>query len=371
MPKDFKTEYDQIIKDYKTETTPRQDIFKEINKNDNPIVVFGCGWCGKHYFQLLLNHGYGDRLQGFCDNTVRGYDALSNKDIILPEDLAKNYRNATIVIGIGSPQTRNEVLQQLIGLGLNTENIISNFHLYQLDLEELEQHYEGYSWAYDFFDDEISKNVILNRIRGYLFNAPQPHYPPKEQYFSEDAITLSDDEVFVDCGHFTGDTTLIFIEKTKGQFKQVYGFEPEYENWLQAKQNLANYPNVESVNMGVFDKDKTVSFFTGFGGVSRVDNIGDGNTELTVTSLDSFFETATHKPTLIKMDIEGVEREALIGAEKIIKKYKPKLAICVYHKPGDIYELPRLIQTFGTDYKFTLRHYYSSNSETVMYGVPV
>ena len=68
------------------------------------------------------------------------------------------------------------------------------------------------------------------------------------------------------------------------------------------------------------------------------------------------------------MDIEGAELEALKGAEQIIRNFKPKLAICAYHKPEDLYTLPELIKSFRDDYVFYLRHYTDTLYETVLYA---
>jgi hypothetical protein len=69
------------------------------------------------------------------------------------------------------------------------------------------------------------------------------------------------------------------------------------------------------------------------------------------------------------MDIEGAELEAIKGAKRIIEEQKPKLAICVYHKPEDIWELPELILSYNKEYKFYIRHYSYKDNETVLYAV--
>ena len=73
--------------------------------------------------------------------------------------------------------------------------------------------------------------------------------------------------------------------------------------------------------------------------------------------------------TFIKLDVEGAEYEALLGAQNTIKKNRPKLAISIYHKPQDIFELPELIMSIRDDYRMYLRHYQLSPNETILYCV--
>ena len=97
--------------------------------------------------------------------------------------------------------------------------------------------------------------------------------------------------------------------------------------------------------------------------MSRIDE--NGEDEVEVRALD---EVVDGKVTFIKMDIEGAELQALFGAEKTIKKYKPKLAICIYHRLEDILEIPAYIHSIVPEYKFYIRHYSFSTSETVLYA---
>lgn len=69
------------------------------------------------------------------------------------------------------------------------------------------------------------------------------------------------------------------------------------------------------------------------------------------------------------MDVEGAELDTLIGAQETIKKYKPKLAISIYHKPEDIYMIPEFIMKCRDDYSFLIRHYTSCTFETILYAI--
>lgn len=92
----------------------------------------------------------------------------------------------------------------------------------------------------------------------------------------------------------------------------------------------------------------------------------DGDMVINVDCIDHVIK---EQVTFIKMDIEGAEYEALLGARKTILKYKPKLAICVYHKAEDIWKLPGLIHQFNPEYVFYFRHYSFADNETVLYAL--
>ena len=61
---------------------------------------------------------------------------------------------------------------------------------------------------------------------------------------------------------------------------------------------------------------------------------------VSTVTIDDFSENHL-KPTFLKMDIEGSEMNALMGSKNVISKYKPKLAICIYHKPSDLFSIPK------------------------------
>ena len=72
---------------------------------------------------------------------------------------------------------------------------------------------------------------------------------------------------------------------------------------------------------------------------------------------------------VIKMDIEGAEREALRGCSATIQQWSPVLMICLYHRWDDLWEIPRLIRSLG-NYEFYLGQHTESAVETVLYAIP-
>ena len=120
------------------------------------------------------------------------------------------------------------------------------------------------------------------------------------------------------------------------------------------------------LNAAFYDKHGAISINSGRGEGSF---IGDGgNTKVKTVTLDEVTEDKA--VGYIKMDVEGSEYAALRGAEQTIKTQKPLLAISIYHKRSDIWEIPQLVLQFNGDYKFYLRHYTVSYGDTVLYAVP-
>ena len=68
------------------------------------------------------------------------------------------------------------------------------------------------------------------------------------------------------------------------------------------------------------------------------------------------------------MDIEGSEIKALEGAKNTISKYKPNLAICIYHKTDDLWKIPDLIHKMVPEYQLYIRHHSCIFYDTVLYA---
>ena len=92
-----------------------------------------------------------------------------------------------------------------------------------------------------------------------------------------------------------------------------------------------------------------------------------GVNKIETISIDEMLDG--QRASYIKMDIEGAEMEALQGAHDTINKFRPKLAISVYHKEDDLWNIPYYLHEKYPWYKFYLRHYTTITTETILYAV--
>ena len=111
--------------------------------------------------------------------------------------------------------------------------------------------------------------------------------------------------------------------------------------------------NIRLFRMGIWSEDRDLSFSDSLGrGSSFSENGGD---TLAVTKIDTLF--AVQETTYIKMDVEGCERQAIIGGINTLRRDKPKLNIAVYHRSEDIFSIPLQIHSVEPSYKLYLRQH--------------
>lgn len=184
------------------------------------------------------------------------------------------------------------------------------------------------------------------------------------QYF--DVFDARKDEVFVDAGAYDGGTVRDFIRWCGGNYNMIYSFEPDEANYLKCKELIEReqIERIQLIRKGTYDRDMNLNFdASGDGGASITES---GSSVVEVTSIDAVLNGA--EATFLKMDVEGSELKSLYGARKTIERYRPRLAICVYHKILDFIEIPLLLLEMNPSYRFYLRHYASNLCETVLYA---
>ena len=152
-----------------------------------------------------------------------------------------------------------------------------------------------------------------------------------------------------------------------GYWKKVYAWEPDEINRcrLIATCEARKYQNIEIIPLGLWSKKTELHFNQQGKDWSKISE--DGSYTVVVDSIDNI--CWENRVTFIKLDIEGSELEALRGAEKIIRRDKPRLAISIYHKPQDYFEIPLYIKELVPEYKLYIRHHKFNKNDTVLYAI--
>ncbi len=196
--------------------------------------------------------------------------------------------------------------------------------------------------------------------------------PTRKQYFEFPEL-YQKGTIFLDCGCLDGNSSIEFARFCNNQYSKMIAFEPDCANCISCENNLrkAGLHDVEIVTAAVSSEKGVIEFAAGQNGGSHVLSdydirVGVSGISVRTVAIDDI--VGDEHVGFIKMDIEGSEYAALQGAERTIKRDKPLLAICVYHKPGDEIALMEYCHRLVPEYRFWLRYYTSEPNETVLYA---
>ena len=212
-------------------------------------------------------------------------------------------------------------------------------------------------------DSSFPGELVVDRLGTWIF----------KQYEIAGFCEAESGDYVLDCGAFTGNTAMYFADKI-GEKGRCYSFEGLPAVFDRFNENMKKFSQDENVIKCIFT---VVSDYIGTARITNSDDpclsgasLGEEGIEVPCTTIDNFVESNTlPRVDFIKMDIEGGEMGALLGARETIRKYRPKLAISVYHKYEDLITIPEFIQSLGP-YVIRLKHNAILTSETILFAVP-
>jgi FkbM family methyltransferase len=346
------------------------------------IIIFGVGHLGKLALSGLRAAGV--QPLAFCDNNARLWGTeVENLIVLSPMEAAASYRdNAAFVTAI---YNASRPRQQLLDLGcryvvpypvlfwkywrsMPKEDRLERPDRILARMDEIPP-------AYELLSDDISREEFCAQIRWRCLLdhscLPAAH-DASDMYFPPDLFRLSPTEAFVDCGAFDGDSIQNFRNKARDRFDRIVAIEADEANMRLLRRYCAGLPThvadrIAILPFAISDRNGTVSFCAEGSVGSKVVETGATH-EVACRTLDSIL--AAESPTLIKMDIEGAELDAIRGAGETIARSRPVIAACAYHSCDHLWIIPKLLKAASPDCRIFLRRYAEDCWETVYYAVP-
>jgi FkbM family methyltransferase len=349
-----------------------------------PVLIYGAGNVGKDVFKLLT--GRGISVAGFLDRQARSGSNWNGIPIQTPDEAtlsAAQRRQTHVIIGVFNAYVEMPLLVLLLK-NLGYGQVTDFLELHDQFAEELGDRYwltarnyycgkeEPAAAAHELWSDETSRDLYARvlRFRFFMDQAALPAPDQNRQYFPQDLPSWPSPLRFVDCGAFDGDT-LRQIQASQIKTEAIAAFEPDQANFARldryVRTNAATMPTQTHLfPCGVGTTLAQVRFTSAEGG-SHVSATGD--TIIQCVALDETLPV--FRPNLIKMDIEGAEYDALLGAAQLIAQHHPGLAICLYHRPDHLWEIPLLVRRLtGGGGKYFLRGHGFSGFDLVLYWLP-
>ncbi len=341
-----------------------------------PLVLFGAGGLGRKVVETL--RGRDVPIVALADNDC----ALHGKDVggfsvMSPQAAADRFgADATFVVTVFV--NSDVVVQQLRALGCRT--VLSYYPLFW-KYPALLPHYvfdlphkviaaaPDVKAGYTLMSDDASRAEYIAHVAWRLDpTSPLPPVADHTIYFP-DFFALVPNELFVDCGGFDGDSLHAFLRRAPEPVGGVVVFEPDPANVARLEASIRTLkaaPRIEVHRAAVGFRTTTL----------RIDARATASTvrddgELTVPCARIDEVLGARRATYIKMDVEGAEPDAIMGAAAQIRTHAPLLALSAYHSQDHLWRLPLMVHALRPDYRYYLRHYATEGVDAlVVYAVP-
>ncbi len=362
------------------------DLWEYLKFSGKKIILYGMGDGAVKVKAALDTKGIPVTDIMASDEFVRGHSFMDFRVKKLSE-IEEMYKDDFIVLVCFGTQLP-EVMEHIFGIAEKHELYAPSVPVVGggiFDLGFVREHRDEFFSVYKMLADEKSKEVFENVIRyklsgslQYLKNAETP----SDEKF--DLLKIGTEEIYVDLGAYDGDTLVEFLNGTSLQFKKLYAMEPDNRSYRKMKRRLYMIGSalMELYNCGAWNEDTSEIFDLRHGRGSRAvksepkdsekNNRRRMNSalyrEVKMMKTDTMLrgEAATY----IKMDVEGSEEQALLGAADTISKFKPKLNIALYHRNEDMFKLPLLVNKLNRRYKLYMRHHpYIPDWDTNLYCI--
>lgn len=340
------------------------------------IYVFGAHRIGQTVVDDARRTGI--TVHGFLDNAqAKSGQILHGIEVFHPD--ARDLGEAVVVVASG--RYSNEIIRQISGRyrqvvnyheflyavdsAYGPESSFANLHKDVIDAPL------RYVSAFLRLGDEHSRRVFNGLIEQRMSLAMEPADQHKsvfaDEYFDEAFVTAEQARNFVDAGAFNGDT-LASLERHFGPVERAYLFEPEMAPYYAALKRFSDRHDVLVFNMGLdcdysrFEYDPILSC-----------NLAGEVTGPIPDNITSYIQgvpldqLVPGKVGLFKLDIEGMEARALLGATSLIRRDRPVLAVCAYHRADDFWKLIDTVDSIRPDYRIGIRHYADILHDITMY----
>jgi FkbM family methyltransferase len=350
----------------------------------NGIVLFGAGRLGRRTLAGLRRLGKAPPL-AFSDNNQKLWGTtIEGVPVLPPAEAAERYgREAAFIITIWGGLSTHRMEHSFTQLrGLGCQRVTDFGRLYWKHPETFLPHYcvdvpqkviaerEDVCRAFALLEDDASRRLFLDHVlfRLRLDWLSMPPACKEKEYFVRDLYSWRKDEVYVDVGGFDGDTIQRFLDRGL-DFRRIIALEPDPANFVRMKSRWSSFPvtvnrRIELVNAAASDRRQTLRFQANADSDSKV---GSGDLEVQGVALD---DALVDRPTLIKIDVEGAEMDALRGARKTIAENRPVLTVCLYHVQNHLWQVPLFIRGLSDQYHFRLRAHGEQGWDLVLYAVP-
>lgn len=325
-----------------------------LKETDLPIFIYGMGdGCVKLLKQF---ERYGIKETGIfaSDEFVRGHEFMGHLVKKLSQ-VEEEYKDFAVVLAFGAGY--ESLIKKIEGIAQKHKLVVPDTAVIggePFTKEYLKENFDRASRVYESLADDFSKevyeNVFAYKITGDISYLQKITTNPDEAY--NNILKAESLKKYVDLGAYNGDTVREFIEFSKENYEKIIAVEPNARNFRKLCEYGQNVRGLACENAVCWSFSGEIPFAKGGGRMAKADEKGVLTKCISVDDL-----VKNDGCDYIKYDVEGAEQQALKGSENTVKTFKPKLCVALYHRLGDMIDLPLECLELNPEYRLFVRHY--------------
>ena len=341
----------------------KTDLWHYLSECSRPIVMYGMGNGADKI--IAVCEKYGIEISDFfaSDGFVRGH-SFHGKTVISYSAMKEKYVGQNPIVLLSFASSLPDVMALFKKVGDECELYAPDVPVFGetlFTIEFFEENIDRFEQVYNLLADEESKriyeNVISYKLSGdikYLWDSENSKADVYESILDCKNISR-----YMDLGAYNGDTIREML-KFNPNLKKAIALEPDARNFRKLNEYAQTVDNIDiqCINAGAWN-EKTTLLFDASGnrnaGIVSKGNIVSKIKEVPVVSVDSVLNGES--VDYIKYDVEGSEKEALIGSKNTIQMHSPKLLVSLYHRSEDLFVLPELVKELNKGYSLYLRRF--------------
>ncbi len=332
------------------------DLWQYLQTVKRPILLYGSGNGADKILSVLTRIGVAVQDIFASDGFVRSRSFHGVRVISYDEAIRRYGSDVVILLAFGSD--RPEVMKRFFELSRKHELYAPDVPIVGdtlFDWPFFSENTEALGTVRSLLADELSRKtfdtIVQCRLSGKIHDLPAI-MADREQTLTE-LLHPEGFRIALDLGAYTGDTAAELLRLAPG-IRTVIAVEPDLRNFTRLSAAAEADPRIEPHLAAAWDSEQTLRFRKGGGRAIRL-STEEKSVETPAAPAHVFL--AGRVPDFIKIDVEGAERQALLGCSECIRRRKPALQVALYHASADLFELPLLIHRMFPSYRLYLRKF--------------
>ena len=340
----------------------QKNTIEELKREKLPLILWGAGDIASAVNQYLEINGIVPTIV-WVDQAEGGIKEENFEGIPIAtlDKIKEKYDEFNVIIGHSHYDLGDEILQREPQIRRVYYFVSVSYEQYEnISAQFVKDNIKAYYNSFCCLEDEESRcamTAYLNaRMNGDIHYVKRS-FRHKQNFFNNDIFHIGQNESFLDVGAFDGDTIYLFLQECEKKYDEIFAFEPDDSAFIRLQAYVENedIKNVSLFQTGTWNKEGTLYFATPKEAKNQSASVSvtEAMKQIRVNTLDNMLK---HRVTMLKINFLYGVLETLVGAQNILERDKPKLAVVVGFDEWALINIPQYIKKIVPEYQLYLRY---------------